>query len=81
MSKIRNQLLIGKQMKDFRKSKNLTSRAFAKILGVTPAYISQIEVERVGVSGTLLLIIKKIYPDTDMNLFFEEERNGEQQTP
>lgn len=72
MARSKFQLKIGEKLKAFRQSKNLSGREFAKVLGVTAGYISQIEVGRLGVSATLLLKIKKAYPDTDMNEFFKE---------
>lgn len=73
MARSRFQLKIGEKLKAFRQSKNLSGREFAKVLGVTAGYISQIEVGCLGVSATLLLKIKKAYPDTDMNEFFKED--------
>lgn len=73
MARSKFQLKIGEKLKAFRQSKNLSGREFAKVLGVTAGYISQIEVGRLGVSATLLLSIKKAYSDTDMNEFFKED--------
>lgn len=73
MARSRVQLKIGEKFKAFRQSKNLSGREFAKVLGVTAGYISQIEVGNLGISATLLLSIKKAYPDTDMNEFFLEK--------
>lgn len=71
MARSRIQLKIGKKIKDFRKSKKISSKELADMLEVTPAYISQIEIGKTGVSATFLLKIKQAYPDTDMNIFFD----------
>lgn len=59
-----------KELKEFRKSMNMTIEAFAKSIGISKSLYEKIENGVRGTSKGFTLKLKKKYPQFDTNIFF-----------
>ena len=50
MANLNNSIIIGQNVRDIRKSLNLTQEEFAEKLNINPQFVSQIETGKVGIS-------------------------------
>lgn len=61
--------ILGQNIKDIRKSINLTQEDFAEQLNLNPQFISQVETGKVGISVDNLINICNIAKCSSVNLF------------
>ncbi len=69
MANIDKNTIIGQNIKDIRKSLNLTQEDFAEKLGINPQFLSQVETGRVGISLDNLVNICNTAKCSSVNLF------------
>lgn len=62
-------LILGQNVKDIRKSMNLTQEEFAEKLNLNPQFISQIETGKVGISVDNVINICNTANCSSVNLF------------
>lgn len=63
---------MGEKINEFRKEKNLSIEDFAHKMGYSISLISKIIYGEREASKKFLKILKKKFPETDMNIFFEK---------
>ena len=61
--------ILGENIKDIRKSLNLTQEDFAEKLGLTPQFLSQVETGRAGISIDNAIKICNLANCSPINLF------------
>ena len=61
-----------KELKDFRKSLNLTAQEFANEVGISKSLYDKLETGARRPSREFLTKLKKKYPQFDVNIFFTQ---------
>ena len=63
---------MGNKINEFRKEKNMSVESFAKALGYSVSAVAKILYGEREPGKNFFKKLKKKFPETDMNLFFED---------
>lgn len=59
-----------RNLRDFRKSRDLSQAEMAKMLGYTLSMYEKVESGRAGVSSNFLLSFKRVFPEANIDYIF-----------